>query len=250
MSFYRRLLCDLVRDNRLDPTARTLVVAGDDADRAALLDAGFTNVTISNLDPRMDGDALAPYRWKHLDAEALDLPGSSYAQVIVHMGLHHCASPHRALGEMYRVATSKVLAIENRDSATMRLAWRLGLAADYELQAVEDGDYRFGGHRGGPIPNHVYRWTEREIAKTIASLDPAHSVPVAFFYNLRFPDERIGTLRGWRRAAARAARGPLYLVTRLLPGQANVFAFLVDKSARELRPWMDNAERMRQGAGR
>lgn len=250
MSFYARLLCELVRDGRLDRTARTLVVAGDRADRDALLAAGFANATISNLDPRLDGDGLAPYGWQRLDAEALDLPDDSYTQVLVHMGLHHCASPHRALAEMYRVATSKVLAIENRDSMTMRLARRLGLAADYELEAVSEGGYAHGGHRGGPVPNHVYRWTEREVEKTLASIDPAHRVPVAYRYSLRFPHERVAMMGGWKRAAAHAGRAPLYLATRLFPAQANVFAFLVEKDGRKLHPWMENAARMRQGAGR
>ena len=247
MSFYSRLLCDLVRERRLDPAARTLVVAGDEVDRVALLAAGFAYVTISNLDPRMEGDALAPYTWAPLDAEALDLADGGFAQVVVHMGLHHCASPHRALAEMYRVATSKVLAIENRDSATMRLARQLGLAADYELQAVRDGGYEFGGQRGGPVPNYVYRWTEREVEKTLASIDPAHRVPIGYFYNLRFPEERVAALRGWRRGAAKAGRVPLSLATRLFPAQANVFAFLIDKAARELHPWMETGERMRHG---
>jgi hypothetical protein len=238
MSFYAALLKDLVRRGRLDPAAPTLVVAGDSADRDALHAAGFTAVTISNLDARAGNDGLAPYAWRRLDAEALDLADGAFAQVIEHMGLHHCRSPHRALAEMVRVASGAVLAIENRDSATMRLAGRLGLAGDYELDAVRDGGYAAGGMRNGGTPNHVYRWTEREVAKTVASLEPAYVTPIEYFYDLRFPEQRVARMRGWRRAAAEAARLPLAGLARIAPRQANVFGFLIDKRARRLQPWM------------
>lgn len=248
MSFYAALLQDLVRRGRLDPGAPTLVVAGDAVDREALLAAGFTDVTLSNLDERAGEDALAPYRWRHLDAEALDLADGAFAQAIEHMGLHHCRSPHRALGEMYRVVSSAVLAIENRDSATIRLARRFGLGADYELDAVRDGGYAAGGMRNGGTPNHVYRWTEREVAKTVASLDPAHRVPIDFVYGLRFPEERVARMRGWRRVVAEASRLPLSALAGIAPRQANVFGFLIDKRARRLQPWMA-AERAMSQAG-
>jgi hypothetical protein len=81
---------------------------------------------------------------------------------------------------MYRVATSGVLAFENSDSATMRLAVKAGVVPTYELDAVRGNDFAFGGFRNTPVPNHVYRWTEREVATTIASADPGHDVPVRF----------------------------------------------------------------------
>lgn len=249
MDFYPRLLLDLVRVGRLDPAASTLVVAGDETDRDALVAAGFTEVTISNLGSRDDAAALAPFGWAHLDAEALDLPDESFAQVIAHMGLHHCASPHRALLEMYRVASRAVLAIENRDSLLLRLARRAGLVGDYELEAVRDGAYETGGWRNTGVPNHVYRWTEREVAKTVASADPAHAVPSTFFHDLRYPEQRIGEARGLRRVAFAASRVPVAALTRLFPSQANVFAFLIDKGARRPHPWMEpTGERMKRGS--
>lgn len=239
MDFFTDLLKRLVTEGRLDPAAPTLVVAGDGTDRDALLAAGFTDATISNLDTRMTGDELAPYAWTRLDAEALALEDDSFDQVIEHMGLHHCRSPHAALLEMYRVARKAVLVVENRDSATMRLAVRLGLGADFELQAVRDGGHEFGGHRNSAIPNYVYRWTEREVSKALASADPAHQADVSFHYGFRFPRERARAERGIKRFALEAARLPFALYARALPRQANVFAFLIDKSARKLHPWME-----------
>ena len=246
MDFYVNLLKALIAQGRLDPAASTLVVAGDAFDRDALLAAGFTDVTVSNLDTRMTGGDLAPFRWARLDAESLALEEGHFDQVIEHMGLHHCASPHLALLEMYRVAHKAVLIVENRDSATIRLAAHLGFAGDYELEAVRDGDFAFGGHRNSAVPNFVYRWTEREIEKTIACADPAYAVPIRYFYGHRFPEDLVRAERGLRRALFEAARLPLFAWSRLFPRQANVFGVLIDKSARTLHGWMEpSGERMR-----
>lgn len=39
----------------------------------------------------------------------------------------------------------------------------LGVALDYELPAVSENNFTHGGVENGPIPNYVYRWTEREV---------------------------------------------------------------------------------------
>ncbi len=62
MSLYLETVRSLVAEGLLDPAARTLVVAGGTTDRQIMLDAGFTDVTISNLDSRMTGNEFAPYR--------------------------------------------------------------------------------------------------------------------------------------------------------------------------------------------
>ncbi len=246
MEFYHQLLHDLIRDQKLDPNASTLVIAGAEFDRDALKAAGFTKATISNLSTAASAGTVAPFAWKHLDAEDLDAADESFDQVIEHMGLHHCGSPHRALLEMYRVARSAVLVVENRDSAMMRLANKLGFVGDFEFEAVQDGGYEFGGLRNSGVPNHVYRWTEREVEKTIASADPAYDVPIEFFHDLRFPEQRVRAMRGVKRAAAEASRLPLAAFSKVFPRQANVFGFLARKGERRMRPWMEaGGERMK-----
>lgn len=238
MDFYSRILLKLVAEGGLDPSAPTLVIAGDDCDRDALLAAGFSDVTISNLASMGEGD-YSPYRWAHHDAEAIDLPDGSVDQVIEHMGLHHCASPHKALLEMYRVSRRAVLAFENRDSLAIRAAIGMGLSHYHELDAVRINGLTQGGLRNGPVPNYVYRWTEREVEKTVSCGDPAHEVPIRFFYDTRFPEARVRRLRGAKRLAFEAARLPYALGARLFPRQSNVFGMFIDKAARQRRPWMN-----------
>lgn len=239
MEFYLKTLQALVAKGTLDPDASTLVVAGGQKDRAALLAAGFTNVTISNLDTRMKGYEFAPYAWALTDAEQISFDDNSYHQVIDHMGLHHCGSPHRALLEMYRVASQFVLVFENRDSFTLRLATRLGVVPDYEIDAVVGNDHKFGGFRNTAIPNFIYRWTEREVRKVIATIDPAHKVSIEFFYNLRYPSERINSFRGAKRLVLQCLKLPFTIYAMMLPRQANEFGFCIKKRDRALQPWID-----------
>ena len=239
-AFYLETLRTLVREGKLDPAAPTLVVAGGDTDRDVLLEAGFTDVTISNVDERMTGSEFAPFKWLFLDAEQLDVEPGRFAQIIEHMGLHHCGSPHRGLLEMYRCAGKAVLAFENRDSLTMRAAIRLGFVPEHEFEAVADHDYRYGGYRNTAVPNAVYRWTERDVEKSLASFDPAHAIPVRFFYGLRLPHGRINLIRNpLVKLAFKASLVPFTLLAKLAPSQMNEFAFFIDKVARRPQAWID-----------
>lgn len=240
MTLYETTVRRLVAEGSLDPAAPTLVVAGGETDRAVLLAAGFTDVTISNLDTRMTGAEFAPCRWRFLDGENLAVEPGEYAQIIEHMGLHHCASPHRALTEMLRCAGTSVLAFENRDSLAMRLATRLGFAEVYEFDAVAGHDYRFGGWRNTAVPNGVYRWTEREIDKLLRSWSPERDWQVRYFYGLRLPNGRAAEIASpVKRAAFRLSLLPFALLARLFPRQMNEFGWFIDKRAAPLQPWIE-----------
>lgn len=240
MGFYRETLLTLVGQGKLELDARLLVVAGGPFDHSTLIDAGFTNVTISNLDVRMTGHEYAPYKWSFQDAENLDYPDGAFDYVIEHMGLHHCASPHRGLLEMYRVAIKGIVVFENRDSLLMRAAIKLGLVRDHEIEAVVGNDYKFGGFRNTPTPNYVYRWTERDVLKTIAANDPRGPVPHQFFHGLRLPTERLsmGTAV-WKRALLKLAALPVQMLFLIAPKQGNEFAFWLAKPQTRF-PWLYN----------
>ena len=224
LGFYERVLRALLDEGLLTRDARVLVVAGGDLDREALAAAGFGDVTITNLSEAGD---------ERQDAESLTYEDDSFDVAIISAALHHCASPHRALLELYRVARVGLVAFEARDSALMRLAQRLGVVDEYELTAVADNGFAAGGVRNTAVPNYVYRWTEREVEKTIASAAPQRRHRFVWFRELELPVsvlELSGKGR-WRLAAA-----PLRLVTKAFPKQANLFAFAVFREG--LQPWM------------
>jgi hypothetical protein len=235
-SFYAQTLTEL----NMPRDARILVICGGALDREELLNSGYSSVTISNLDERMRGDEFSPYCWSSQDAEGLSYSNESFDYCIVHAGLHHCGSPHRGLLEMYRVAAKGVLVFEARDSLLMRLGIALKRVPEYELHSVRDNEFKWGGVRNSPIPNYIYRWTEREVRKTIASFAPHTQHTIRFFYGLNLPDERLpfDSSRHFRWLSKPFGLG-VYLIASLFPRQGNQFGFYIPKPNRgALMPWL------------
>jgi SAM-dependent methyltransferase len=239
-SFYRRVLEQLLGDGVVHRDMSVLVVAGGQADRDVFRDLGFEHVTISNVDEAVAAEELSPYEWRYQDAEALSYPDGSFDVTVVSAGLHHCRSPHRALLELYRVARVVAIALESRDSSLMRLAVRLGAVDEYELAAVAAHGLEAGGVANTSTPNYVYRWTEREVEKTIASFAPHVRHRIRFFREFELPEGLVAIDRGPRARLLRLAAPVVTGVTRVLPSQANLFAFAIEKphQPQDLQPWM------------
>ncbi len=108
----------------------------------------------------------------------------------------------------------------------MRAAIRVGLTADYELEPAFLSGGAGGGYRNGPIPNYVYRWTEREFEKTLCSYAPTHRHTFFYDYGYGIPLQRFAMAR---RASYRLAGYALSHTVRiaefLVPKQGNRFAF-------------------------
>jgi methyltransferase family protein len=152
----------------VDRNQSVLVLGAGNEDAEILSEAGFRNVTMSNIgSPEMD-----------LDAEAIQLPDNSYPIVFAHAVLHHCRCPHRAVGEMVRVAERFVFFFEPNDSWALRMLVRTGFSFPYELAAVVDHHYLEGGLRNGPVPNYIYRWTVREAQKCVSAYHAERQVQV------------------------------------------------------------------------
>ncbi len=236
--FYRDTLQRLLKDGWLELDSSVLVVCGERYDRDVLSGLGFRRVVISNLDLRMESEDVAPYTWSRQDVEALGFEDGAFDFVVVHQGLHHCRSPHRGLLEMYRVARRGVLAFEPRDTRLVRLGVKIGFGQEYEVAAVAANELQCGGVGNSATPNFVYRWTEREIEKTIHSVAPEGRAGFRYFSALRVPEGRIQSMKN--RVVAEALRAVLpgvRLIATMFPRQGNCFAFAVTK-VRELHPWM------------
>ena len=246
--FYEDVVSELVHDGILTPEMKVLVVCGDRNDRLVLERCGFRDVMISNLGVRAAGKDVAAFQWSRQDAERLTFDDASFEFAIVHSGLHHCYSPHRALLEMYRVARRGVLLFEPYDNLLTRVGVRLGIGQEYEYGGVA-GDLGKNGHRGGvadtTIPNFVYRFTEREIIKAIHTYAPYARHDIRFFHRMRIP---------WGQLRRRRNRG-FYLTVRLVqpmlklvevcaPRQSNNFAAVILKPdlSRTLHPWLRRSD--------
>jgi SAM-dependent methyltransferase len=239
--FYAQTLAWLLQRGVLRKEMKVLVACGGKLDRDVLFESGFRNVTISNLDSQMKPDEFAPFRACVQDVEALSFPEQEFDFAIVHNGLHHCYSPHRGLLEIYRVSRCGVLVFEPRDSLLSRWGARLGFGQQYETAAVAANRCVAGGTGDTPIPNYVYRWTEREIEKTIRSYCPWGNPGFLYRCALRVP---WGRLEGMNSRAffllVRFFLPLLRLFFLCFPGQANGFAFIVIKPRmpQDLYPWL------------
>jgi SAM-dependent methyltransferase len=227
---------------RIPKDASILVVCGGELDREVLLSQGFGWVTISNLDERLRGDEFAPFSWSFQDAEDLSFADETFDYVMVHAGLHHCASPHRALLEMYRVARRGILGFEARDSLLMKTAKALNKVPSYEAAAVRSNEYRWGGVRNSCVPNYIYRWTEDEVRKTVASYAPHAPHRIEFFYGLQLPPGRLPFQSSrFLRLIPSMIELTAMAVAKTLKKQGNLFAFFVEKPEKSvLFPWLQS----------
>jgi hypothetical protein len=128
---------------------------------------------------------------------------------------------------------------------------RLGFSFPYELAAVAAHEYLHGGMRDGPVPNYIYRWTGREVEKTVASYHAERQFHVrAHPYWDFYVNEYELLRRKESRVAALAERvGPRNLMRVLRLGQAllnllplvrsqgNKFFCAISK--RGLHPWIE-----------
>jgi SAM-dependent methyltransferase len=240
--FYLATLEWLLDRKLLTRDVKLLVVCGGDLDRDVLHQLGFRTVTITNLDTDAKSGKYAPFACATNDVEALTYQDGEFDFCIAHNGLHHCVSPHRGLLEMFRVARTGIIVFEPRDSLLARAGVRLKFGQDYETAAVAANGGVAGGVRNTAIPNYVYRWTEREIEKTISSFCPSGQSRFVYRYALRIPWGRLQMMNNraflW---LVRALQPGLRLCFRCLPKQANGFAFIVLKPQLpgDLQPWLE-----------
>jgi SAM-dependent methyltransferase len=221
--------------------ARILVVGAEDNDMQVFRHLGFSNITLLNLGFRCP---TLPEGWSfaHGDGHALPFPDGSFDAVVTHATLHHCRSPHRVLLEMYRVAREAVVFIEARDSSLMRWVEFFGVTQSYEVTAV----FGNGGVRGGvddtEIPNFVFRWTEREVEKTVSAYGPHVRHRYSYRYALDLPQTPAALRNGFfTRWFVQSLRPLSHMLGLILARQQNLFAARIEKpQGRDgLHPWLE-----------
>lgn len=155
----------------------------------------------------------------------LSFADESFDFCLVHSGLHHCRSPHRGPLEVYRVTRAGLLLFEPYDSATTRLGVRLHIGQEYEHAGVFRNWCRLGGVSNTAMPNYVYRFTEREIIKTISSYAPyaRHEFSVPPPDGVPWIQLRTRRNQALYRAV-RLAQPALKLLETCAPKQTNIFA--------------------------
>jgi ubiquinone/menaquinone biosynthesis C-methylase UbiE len=239
--FYKDVVGQLLQTGVLTPSMRLLIVCGGQTDATVLADYGLQNVVISNVDPRLSTADFAPFTSCYQHAERLDFADEAFDFCIVHSGLHHCYSPHRALLEMYRVVRKGLLLFEPYDNLVTRLGVKFNIGQEYEHAAVFTNKFEHGGVDNSPVPNYIYRWTEREIVKTISCYAPHARHDIRFIHRMRIPWTQLRSRRNKRfYMAVRLGQPALSLLGICFPKQSNNFAALVLKPQLPvaLHPWL------------
>lgn len=237
LRFYHKVLQKRIKNKN----ASILICGGGQSDKLVFEKLGFNNVTISNFDTRMSKESYLPYFWKFENMEALSFEDNTFDYTVVHAAIHHCALPHKAITEMYRVAIEGILVFESRDSLIMRFLQLFGMAQTFEHAAVYNNNGSFGGVNNSEIPNYVYRWTEREVKKTIHTYAPYCEHEIYFDYGLDAPRASQLEKRSFQKMMISFLKPILYIFSKIFKKQQNLFAFFVikpDISKTKLLPWL------------
>jgi hypothetical protein len=247
---FAKLLTRYVRDGSIHPNDSVLVQFAGTYDELVCSEVGLRNCTFVNIAPGSQSTGATSA--SKFDAHRMPESDGTYDHVIGHAGLHHCSRPHEALHEMYRLGRKMVVFVENQDSAMMRAGAKAGVVGGYELGAVVDGEYSSGGVDGTGVPNHVYRWTRREVRKAVASFDPAYEVPVEFHAEWNLAGDRVGSELLAKKLHLRSSQSTILLNAghRVLNGlaarQGNILAAAIRKDRAKLRPWMESPAALRR----
>lgn len=240
-NFYLETVKELIpRDN-----SSILICGGGLLDRDVFFELGYKDVTITNLDTRTSPEEYSPYKWEYQNAESLTYEDSTFDYVIIHAAIHHTSMPHKTLLELFRVSNKGFLAFESRDSLVMKFLERFDLTQTYEHAAVFHNDCKFGGINNTEIPNYIYRWTEREIEKTINTFSPCYDHTFLYRYGAAFPCTAQLESKGNMKLMFLKAALPFYLVfKKIFKKQQNLFAFYVAKPSKKstLKPWLKRFE--------
>lgn len=221
---------------------KVLVTCGGKDDDQILKDLKFSDYLITSAYPKLPRIK----KYKQADAQKLPFPDLSFDVVIVNAGLHHCDSPHKALTEMYRVAKKAVIVHEAQDSMLVKLLIKLKLVFDYET-GFEKG--HGGGLNDTDIPNYIYRWTIREVIKTINSYDPTKNHEIIFFRSFRFypfyleGDEYLGKNIAikflGKRLTVFIVNFLVSFINLMAKNQGNDFAFIIRKNKSHYQSWIN-----------
>jgi ubiquinone/menaquinone biosynthesis C-methylase UbiE len=240
-SLAQSVLSELLADGTISRSDTVLAVCAGEREHELFSNNRFEHVVLSNISEQQRTNSSPSCSWSYQNAESLSYEDGSFDLTFVADGLHHCTSPHRAMLEMYRVARKGIIVIESRRSLLMQVANRLGLSPEYEVEAVVGSELESGGVNNTAIPNHIYRWTEGELMRTIRSYDPIGRHHFRFFYELNLPYE----LADWKKSkfrlnAVRIVDPFAQVLTRVFKKQCNTLAMVVLKPVipRDLWPWL------------
>ena len=176
--FYSNMVLKFIKSKN----SSILVLGAGNLDREIFESLEYKNVTFSNIE-NSEEKSLNLFENLH----QIKLKDNSYEYCVAHACIHHSSKPHLAILELFRVCSKGSLIVEANDSYLSRVACKFGFSEEYELSAVKKNKTT-GGVDNTHIPNHVYRWTEREIIKLMKSFRPdlKHKIFFNYSFHIKF----------------------------------------------------------------
>jgi hypothetical protein len=228
VKFLEDCISSLLTEGKIDTSDSILVLGSRRHEMIVLNNLGFTNVLLSNIvEPKFEVEF---FKYEIIDALNISCKTESYDYVFIANTLHHLISPHRGVYEMMRVAKKGIFFLEAHDCMLMRLLVSAKFTYDYEVKA------KGGLHGSELIPNYVYRWSKREIKKTICSLFPLGPCTYTFKFGLHLP------MRGKARIIGLAIL-PLLMILKLLHQTNGFFVFVKKPLQNQYYPWIKEGAR-------
>jgi SAM-dependent methyltransferase len=228
LKFYLKNIQEFIPEHN----ASILVCGAGISDKQAFELLPYENLTMSGMDLRPG--ITGGFKQLNENAEELSFEDNSYDYCVMHASVHHTRLPHKVLTELYRVSRKGFLVVEGRDSMLMRLTQLIGITEEYEVR----GNFPGSGVNGTNIPNYIFRWTEREIMKTIKCYEPCYRHKFEFRYGTFYPDGKGKS--AWKRILIKVLYPGYKVIMSLFPRQQNRFAFFVKKACHEneIHPWL------------
>ena len=223
--FYKQNL-----EKYINKKSSVLVIGGSEDEYNLYKSLGYENFHISNLNPENN-----KFSFEILNIDATNIPykNNYFDYVITHACLHHMRKPHLALIEMYRVSRIGTLIIEGNDSFIMRLSSHFGFSEKFEVSSVDKINKKGGVEESG-IPNFIYRWTEREIYKTLSSFEPEIKHKILFNYSNDLSNKYVQNNSN-RKILILILKIFLKLFFLFFKKQQNLLSIFIDKKKRSER---------------
>ncbi len=226
--FVKRCIAEFI----LEKGASVLVCGSARSEREIFSGLDYNNVHFTGMDLRDEVSSGTPSQFENV--ESLSFCDDSFDYAIIKDTVHHTSLPNKVLTELFRVSRKGFLVVEGRDSALIRVASKVGLTEQFEV----GGNFKGHGVNGTDIPNYIFRWTEREIEKTLKSYAPHFNHCVEYRYHSNYPTGHgFGALG---KAVIKILKPAYLFFTAAFPRQQNLMAFFVRKpiAPQDLKPWL------------
>lgn len=226
-NFYKKNLNDLISKEK-----KLLVVSPNEYEIKIYIEQGYSNIVFGEFNEEQLKYLQNKYReiknikFAKVDLLKINFDDQTFDYAITQATLHHLNNPHQGLLELYRVSKFGTFIIEGNDNLILKLASKLSFSEEFEFSSVKDGK---GGLMETGIANYVFRWTEREVTKSLNAYKPNIVHKIKFKYGLDIFNQALEK-RKIIRILKYLLSTIVYFMFLINPKYGNLFLIYIDKA--------------------